>query len=398
MLKKFTHLLYILGTVIFIYGCSNNSTTVDSNKKDKDSTQTSKGEDLNNPQNLPLDKITLPDGFTISIFANNVNNARSMVRGDKGTIFVGNRSGGSVYAVADSNADYKADKVYTIASGLTMPCGVAFRKGSLYVAEVSRILRYDNIEANLANPPKPVVVYDKYPTSKWHGWKFIAFGPDDKLYVPVGAPCNVCDSAKNNPKYASITRMNPDGSDVEVFVSGVRNNVGFDWHPDTKELWFTDNGRDNLGEDIPSDELNHAPKKGMHFGFPYCHQGDTKDPKLGTKPCSDFTPPAQKLGAHVAALGMRFYTGKMFPETYSKKAFIAMHGSWNRSKKVGYKLALVNTDGGKVTEFKTFAEGWLNKAEQLAWGRPVDVLQMPDGSLLVSDDMANVIYRIAYKK
>lgn len=400
MHKRFTSLLYILSTVIVMYGCSsnkNNSVVGNDTTKNKD-TQTSNSDDLNNPDNLPLDKIKLPDGFKISIFANKVNNARSMVRGDKGTIFVGNRSGGSVYAVADNNGDYKADKVYTIASGLTMPCGVAFRKGSLYVAEVNRVLRYDNIEDNLDNPPKPVVVYDKYPTHKWHGWKFIAFGPDDKLYVPVGAPCNICDSAKINPKFASITRMNPDGSDVEVYASGVRNSVGFAWHPDTKELWFTDNGRDNMGDDMPSDELNHAPKKGMHFGYPYCHQGDTKDPKLNSKPCSDFTPPAKKLGAHVAALGMRFYTGKMFPASYSKKAFIAMHGSWNRSKKVGYKLAFVNTDGGKVTEFKTFAEGWLEQEKQLAWGRPVDVLQMPDGSLLVSDDMANVIYRITYKK
>ncbi|WP_299457409.1 sorbosone dehydrogenase family protein [uncultured Microscilla sp.] len=385
MRKKITIILFLLLTTIFMQGCNSSSKTSKSNATS------------NNPQNLPLEKIKLPKGFQISIFANGVNEARSMVRGDKGTIFVGNRGGGNVYAVVDNDNDYKADKVYTIASGLNMPCGVAFRKGSLYVAEVSRILRYDNIEANLDNPPKPVVVYDKYPTDRHHGWKFIAFGPDDKLYVPVGAPCNICERLEN-PQYASITRMNPDGSGLEVFASGVRNSVGFDWHPDTKELWFTDNGRDMLGDDLPSDELNHAPKKGMHFGYPYCHQGDTKDPKFGDKrPCSDFTPPAQKLGAHVAALGMRFYTGKMFPNGYNKKAFIAMHGSWNRSKKVGYKLALVQTKEGKVTEFETFAEGWLDHKKQLAWGRPVDVLQMPDGSLLVSDDMANVIYRITYK-
>ncbi|EAY29325.1 PQQ-dependent sugar dehydrogenase [Microscilla marina] len=385
MRKKITPILFLLLTTVFMQGCNSSSKTSKSNATS------------NNPQNLPLEKIKLPKGFQISIFANGVNEARSMVRGDKGTIFVGNRGGGNVYAVVDNDNDYKADKVYTIASGLNMPCGVAFRKGSLYVAEVSRILRYDNIEANLDKPPKPVVVYDKYPTDRHHGWKFIAFGPDDKLYVPVGAPCNICERLEN-PTYASITRMNPDGSGMKVFASGVRNSVGFDWHPDTKELWFTDNGRDMLGDDLPSDELNHAPKKGMHFGYPYCHQGDTKDPKFGDKrPCSDFTPPAQKLGAHVAALGMRFYTGKMFPNDYNKKAFIAMHGSWNRSKKVGYKLALVQTKEGKVTDFETFAEGWLDHEKQLAWGRPVDVLQMPDGSLLVSDDMANVIYRITYK-
>lgn len=394
MRRNTTSILFLLLTVALLYGCNSSSKTTQ-NKGKADSPKIS--QDLNNPDNLPLDKIKLPKGFQISIFANGVNEARSMVRGDKGAIFVGNRGGGNVYAVVDSNNDYKADKVYTIASGLNMPCGVAFRKGSLYVAEVHRILRYDNIEANLAKPPKPVVINDKYPTDRHHGWKFIAFGPDDKLYVPVGAPCNICERL-DNPKYASITRMNPDGSDVEVFASGVRNSVGFDWHPDTRELWFTDNGRDMLGDDLPSDELNRAPKKGMHFGYPYCHQGDTKDPKFGDKrPCSDFTPPAQKLGAHVAALGMRFYTGQMFPNDYNKKAFIAMHGSWNRSKKVGYKLALVQTKEGKVTEFKTFAEGWLNHKKQLAWGRPVDILQMPDGSLLVSDDMANVIYRITYK-
>lgn len=391
MQNKFIQLLYVWGIAMFVYGCSSNA----SNHQTQQVTQGK--EDLNNPNNLPLEKIKLPKGFKISIFANNINDARSLTRGDKGTIFVGNRGGGSVYAVIDDNGDNKADKTYTIASGLKMPCGVAFRKGSLYVAEVNRILRYDNIEANLANPPKPVVINDKYPTDRHHGWKFIAFGPDGKLYVPVGAPCNICERL-DNPKYASITRMDPDGSNVEVFASGVRNSVGFDWHPDTKELWFTDNGRDYLGDDLPSDELNHAPKKGMHFGYPYCHQGDTKDPKFGDKrPCSDFTTPAQKLGAHVAALGMRFYTGKMFPASYQKKAFIALHGSWNRSKKVGYKLALVNTKEGKVTEFTTFAEGWLEESEQLAWGRPVDVLPMPDGSLLVSDDMANVIYRITYK-
>ncbi len=392
MLKRFTKLLYVFGLTLLVYGCT-------SNAKDNVGTNTPQAKDnLNNPNDLPLDKIKLPDGFKISIFANNINDARSLTRGDKGTIFVGNRGGGSVYAVVDNNGDYKADKTYTIASGLAMPCGVTFRNGSLYVAEVNRILRYDKIEDNLANPPKPVVVYDKYPTDRHHGWKFIAFGPDGKLYVPVGAPCNICERL-DNPMYASITRMDPDGSNVEVYASGVRNSVGFDWHPDTKKLWFTDNGRDYLGDDLPSDELNYAPKKGMHFGYPYCHQGDTKDPKFGDKrPCDDFTPPAQKLGAHVASLGMRFYTGKMFPKSYDKKAFIALHGSWNRSKKSGYKLALVNTKGGTVTEFDTFAEGWLNEKEQLAWGRPVDVLQMPDGSMLVSDDMANVIYRITYQK
>lgn len=343
----------------------------------------------------PLDKIKMPAGFSISVYAE-VNNARSMVLSPNGTLFVGNRQADKVYAVRDNNGDFVADEVRVIASGLNMPCGVAFRDGSLYVAEVNRILRYDNIEQQLKSPPKPVIVSDKFPSDKHHGWKFIAFGPDGKLYVPVGAPCNICEKL-DNPKYASIMRMNADGSQLEVFASGVRNSVGFDWQPETKALWFTDNGRDMLGDDLPSDELNCAHTLGMNFGYPYCHEGSLPDPEFGKKrPCSDFTAPAQKLGAHVAALGMRFYTGKQFPETYQNAAFIAQHGSWNRSSKVGYRISVAKTKGNEVTDYQTFAEGWLEGEN--AWGRPADVLVMPDGSLLVSDDFANVIYRITYKK
>jgi glucose/arabinose dehydrogenase len=276
-----------------------------------------------------------------------------------------------------------------------MPNGVAVKDGALYVAEVNRVIRFDAVEVKLPKAADPVVVYDKYPRDRHHGWKFIRFGPDGWLYVPVGAPCNICE--KDDP-YSSITRLKPDGSSMECFARGVRNSVGFDWDPKTKELWFTDNGRDNLGDDVPGDELNHAPKAGMHFGYPYCHQGDLADPEFGTKkPCSQFTPPAKTFGAHVASLGMRFYNGSMFPPEYRDRIFIAEHGSWNRSKKSGYRVMLAKVEGGKIVEHKVFAEGFLDVASDSAWGRPVDVLVMPDGALLVSDDHANAIYRISYK-
>ena len=345
-------------------------------------------------RDLPLDKIKLPPGFRISVYAE-VPNARSLTLGPKGTVFVGNRGDDKVYAVVDANKDGKADNVHVIASDLDSPNGVAFKDGALYVAENSNILRFDNIEHNLANPPKPVVVNDSYPTEKSHGWKFIAFGPDEKLYVPVGAPCNVCE--RTDPIYASITRMDANGRGRQIFAHGVRNTVGFDWHPETKELWFTDNGRDMMGDDVPADELNCAPTKGLHFGFPYVHQGDILDPEYGQrKKVADFVPPVQKLGPHVAALGMRFYTGKMFPDEYRSQIFIAEHGSWNRSSPIGYRVTLVKLNGNKATGYTTFADGWLDGRR--AWGRPVDVLVMPDGALLVSDDFANVIYRITYSR
>jgi len=345
---------------------------------------------------LPLDKIKLPKGFTISVFAE-VENARSLAISPGGTIFVGNRDQDKVYAIKDVDGDGKADKKWTIAAGLNMPNGVAFRNGDLYVAEVSRIHKFAGIESKLDNPGKSQIVYDKYPTETHHGWKYIAFGPDGKLYVPVGAPCNICES--KDPIYASITRMNPDGTGLEVFASGVRNSVGFTWHPTTKQIWFTDNGRDQLGDDIPSCELNTASKAGLHFGYPYCHEGSIKDPEFGDKrPCSDFVKPADKLGAHVAPLGLKFYTGKMFPKEYTNNLIVAEHGSWNRTKKSGYNLTLVNVDAkSNVTSHTVFASGWMDDASQKVWGRPVDVLLLPDGSILVSDDQANVIYRITYK-
>ncbi|MGH7961390.1 MAG: PQQ-dependent sugar dehydrogenase [Candidatus Binatia bacterium] len=346
-------------------------------------------------QELPLQTIKLPPGFTISIYANNVPNARSMVLSPTGTLFVGTRAAGKVYAVVDRDRDNKADEVITLAQGLYAPNGVAFRDGALYVAEVNRILRYDNIEANLKNPPEPVIVNDTLPRDRGHGWKFIRFGPDGLLYVPVGAPCNICE--REDERYASLLRMQPDGSGLEVFAQGIRNTVGFDWHPETRELWFTDNGRDWMGNDRPPDELNHAPQKGLHFGFPYCHGQAIPDPEFSaTRKCEEFTAPEIALGPHVAALGMRFYTGSMFPKEYHNQVFIAEHGSWNRDTPLGYRVMLVRLDNTQAVKYETFAEGWLQGDS--AWGRPVDVLVMPDGALLVSDDEASVIYRISYKK
>ena len=345
----------------------------------------------------PIERLRLPPGFKIEIYADSVENARSLALGDKGTVFVGTRSRGSVYALVDSGHDGKADEVITIAEGLQAPNGVAFRDGALYVAEISRILRFDNIEANLKNPPKPVVIFDKLPRDGYHGWKFIAFAPDGWLYVPVGAPCNVCEA--NPDVYAAIHRMKPDGSRFEVFARGIRNTVGFDWDSNTKELWFNDHGRDMMGDDLPSCELNHAPKAGMHFGFPYCHQGDTPDPEYGAKrKCSEFTPPALKQGGHVAPDGLRFYTGKMFPTEYRNRIFIAQHGSWNRGRKSGYRVMMITlkNDGKTVNQYEEFATGWMEN--ERAWARPVDLLVMPDGALLISDDTANAVYRITYRK
>jgi glucose/arabinose dehydrogenase len=346
-------------------------------------------------QALPLETINLPAGFAIELYAHNVPDARSMALGPTGTLFVGTLSEGKVYAVLDRDHDHKADAVLTLARGLNMPNGVAVRDGALYVAEVNRVLRYDAIEAHLDHPPAPVVVNDRFPKDKSHGWKFIRFGPDGMLYVPVGAPCNICEPDPN--RYAAIMRMRPDGSGLETFARGIRNTVGFDWHPETRELWLTDNGRDRLGDDRPPDELNHAPRAGLHFGYPYCHGGDLPDPEFGKKRgCQEFTPPARKLGPHVAALGMRFYTGGMFPPAYREQIFIAEHGSWNRSTPIGYRVTLVRLEQNRAVSYEVFAEGWLQGRR--AWGRPVDLLVMPDGALLVSDDSAGAIYRISYRR
>lgn len=350
----------------------------------------------NTPQTagaLPLDRIRLPAGFTIGLYTEGVPGARSMALGSNGTLFVGTRRPGKVYAVIDSDRDYRVDEVRTIASGLNTPNGVAFRNGDLYVAEVDRILRYERIERRLSQPLEPVVVSDAFPGDPHHGWKYIAFGPDGLLYVPVGAPCNVCE--RDDTRYSTIMRLEPDSGNLEIFAKGIRNTVGFDWHPHTRELWFTNNGRDWMGDDLPPDTLHTAAQKGIHFGFPYCHAGDIPDPEYGKKyPCGMFSPPALKLDAHVAPLGMKFYTGSMFPERYRHQIFIAEHGSWNRSTPVGYRITSVQLQDGKPMRYAVFAEGWLQGGN--AWGRPVDVILLPDGSLLVSDDRAGAIYRITY--
>jgi glucose/arabinose dehydrogenase len=393
---KLANIVLILFFLMAVSHCSNNS------KQESEPAPVADDNDGSTPalteasKSLPLEKIKLPAGFVIDVFAE-VNNARSLAISPSGVIYVGNRNGDKVYAVKDVDGDYKADKKWVIASGLNMPNGVAFKDGNLYVAEVNRILKYPSIESSLQSPPEPQIINDQYPTETHHGWKYIAFGPDGKLYVPVGAPCNICES--KDAVYASITRINPDGSGREIIAHGVRNTVGFTWHPVTNNLWFTDNGRDMMGDDIPPCELNHAPKDGLHFGYPYCHAGTIKDPEFGSKkPCTDFVAPAQSLGPHVAPLGLKFYGGSMFPSAYQGNLFIAEHGSWNRSKKIGYRVSLVRiADNNKATSYETFASGWLDDESQKAWGRPVDVLMLKDGSMLVSDDQAGVIYRISFK-
>jgi glucose/arabinose dehydrogenase len=370
-MKKLLLSLFLLPFLIFLSSCGNGGISVISSGGG----------------------IKLPPGFAIEKYAD-VPGARSITTTENGIVIVGTRDKGVVYAVVDNNNDMKADEVIVIAEGLNNPNGVAVLDGDLYVAEISRILKFVDIENNYRSKPQYQVVFDDYPTDKHHGWKFIRFGLDGKLYVPVGAPCNVC--YRDEEIYSTITRLNPDGTDFEIFAHGVRNTVGFDWHPETNELWFTDNGRDLMGDNIPPDELNRASQPGQHFGFPFFHGNDIKDPEYaeGKKP-TDYVRPVQTLGPHVAALGMRFYTGTMFPEDYRNQIFIAERGSWNRSEKIGYRVTLVRLEGNKAVSYEPFAEGWL-QGESVS-GRPVDVEVMQDGSLLVSDDFAGMIYRISYK-
>lgn len=378
------YLMLMLTFLLFI--CCNSTTTVNAPEKPEEVVVS----------DLPLDQIVLPKGFTIDVYADEVENARSLALASTGTLYVGTRSKGSVYALQDTDGDNKIDKKYILLENGNMPNGVAYRDGDLYIAEVNRILKFEDIESKLDNPGEPIVVYDKYPEEKHHGWKYINFGPDGKLYVPVGAPCNICES--EDEVFNSITRMNADGTGMEIVQKGIRNTVGFTWHPETGDLWFTDNGRDMLGDDIPACELNVANKDGMHFGYPYCHQGDLPDPEYGTKRnCDEFTTPAAKFGPHTAPLGIEFYTGDMFDQSYHHRAFVAEHGSWNRSKKIGYKITMADINSDNTAELEVFAEGWLNSETDEVWGRPVDIELMPDGSMLVSDDFADVIYRISYK-
>ena len=343
------------------------------------------------PDKLPLAKLKLPPGFNIEVYAAGIANARSLAEGDKGTVFVGSRLVGNLYAV--TNKDGKR-AVKTLASGLHRPNGIAFKNGTLYVAELSKVSKVDKIEDNL-DSPKLEKIYDDLPKDEAHGWKFIGIGPDNKLYVPVGQPGN---NVLSSDAHGQIRRMNLDGTGAEVIARGVRNTVGFDWHPETKQLYFTDNGRDWASEDVPEDELNRVTKVGEHFGAPFCLQGNIVDPEFGWgKSCSDYTAPVTLLGPHSAALGMRFYTGNMFPKTYKNAIILARHGSWNRSKKVGGDLMVVRLNkDGSVKSTEPFLTGFLEDNKYI--GRPVDVLQMKDGSLLVSDDWNGAVYRITYGK
>jgi len=362
---------------------------------------------------LPLDRIRLQPGFRIAVWAK-APGARSMTMGDDGTVYVGTGGLGGrhkkVYAIKDADGDGTGESVTIVRDfektdpddELLVPNGVAFKDGALYVGMINRIFRFDNIGANYNRNPRPEVEAVRFPDVMHHGWKFIAFGPDGRLYVPVGAEGNMTEDPEH---FALIYRLSEDMTSKEVFAKGVRNTVGFDWHPVTGEMWFTDNGRDNLvidargSDDVPPDELNRAPRAGLNFGHPFCHGGYIQDPdpaysKWGK--CSDVVPPVQKLGPHVAALGMRFYTGQSFPQEFRNQVFIAEHGSWNRSQRIGYRVTLVRLDGNQAISYEDFAAGWLAEDGD-RWGRPVDVLVAPDGALLVSDDLAGVIYRITYQ-
>lgn len=337
---------------------------------------------------LPLEKLKLPPGFKIKVHAR-VPGARSLCLGEKGTLFVGTRQD-KVYAVQDGGKG-RAGQVVTIAQGLREPNGVAFKDGALYVAAVDKVFKLQGIEDRLDDPPQPELLSDGLPGDDHHGWRYAAFGPDGWLYIAVGAPCNVCE--RPDP-YATIIRMNPKG-DFQVYARGIRNSVGFAWRPSSGVLWFTNNGRDWMGDTLPPDSLHRASQAGLNFGFPFCHAG-VPDPELNQgKKCSQFAPPALKLPAHVAPLGMCFYTGQMFPPQYQGVIFIAEHGSWNRRIPIGYRLSLVRLAGDKVVDYQQFAAGWLE--EMTAWGRPVDVLVDETGALLLSDDRAGAIYRLTYQ-
>jgi glucose/arabinose dehydrogenase len=342
---------------------------------------------------LPLDKLKVPAGFKVEVWAEGIPEARSLALGSKGTVFVSNRLQSNVYAVLDRGGKRE---VKTILKGMKAPNGLAFADGTLYVAERERILAYAGIEDNLDSPPQPRVVVDGLPAQPGHFWKVLAMGPDGKLYFNIGSPQNI-----TMPTYmqAAIMRVDPKTGVIENVAQGVRNSVGMAFNPKTGKLWFTSNARDWLGNEGPEDVLETVTKPGQHFGFPYCHQGNMLDPEYGkNRSCAEFTPPSMLLGAHVAPLGMRFYTGNSFPATYRNSMFIALHGSWNRDQKQGYSVVRVSTDAKGNLKKENFLEGFLTdaRADPPMWGRPVDVLVMKDGSLLVSDDYNGVLYRVSH--
>ena len=349
----------------------------------------------NTPQPM-LSTLHVPAGFKLSLYADQLPNARSMTLGANGIVYVGTGREGKVYAVAPPDATGKPQVHWLIASGLNMPNGVAYKDGSLYVADINRILRFDAIDQHLAKPLAPVVIYDQFPDKEHHGWKYLRFGPDGKLYTAVGAPCNICKPEQEI--FTSLVRLNKDGSDLEILARGIRNTVGFDWQPGSNTLFFNDNGRDHLGDDAPPDELNQWSAHGEHFGYPYCHGGDILDPEFAEgRSCAEFKAPAWKYKAHIAPLGLRFYRGKQFPSEFQNQLFVAQHGSWNRSEPQGYRVAMVkfNPSGQPIAE-EDFISGWLKKDGSVS-GRPVDLLELPDGSLLISDDQSGVIYKISYQ-
>jgi glucose/arabinose dehydrogenase len=339
---------------------------------------------------IQVDKIKLPQRFKISVWADNMLNARQMAWGAKGTLFVGTRVAGNVYAVTEKGGKREAK---VLLKGLTQPNGLVFKDGALYVATIPTLLKYENIEANLDNPPAPKEIYT-FPKDAHHNWRFLILGPDGKLYFNMGAPCNICMPPDT---HANVARMNLDGTGFEYVAFGVRNSVGADFHPVTKELYFTNHGRDWAGDDFPHDTLHHAPKKGLHFGYPYCHQGDTIDPDFGKgRSCSEFAPPLLLLGPHVAPVGTRFYTGNQFPAEYRNRLFIAQKGSWNRTQKLGYRIMTVDLKPGQPPKYEVFAEGFHQGNTVL--GRPTYIEWMPDGSMLVSDDYHGAIYHVTYSR
>ncbi|MGO3299492.1 MAG: PQQ-dependent sugar dehydrogenase [Pseudoalteromonas sp.] len=340
-----------------------------------------------------LSKLTVSDGFQVSLFAKNVENARQIAVSKKGIVYVGSRKAGNVYALIDHNSDGVADKKMVVASDLNMPSGIAIKDGDLYVAEVERVIRFKDIDKHL-KAPKFEVVYDALPIERHHGWKFIRFSPTGELIIPVGVPCNIC---AEDERFGRIFALDTNTKQLKTLAKGIRNSVGFDYHPSTQALWFSDNGRDMMGDDMPPDELNRLSQEGEHFGFPYVHAGAIIDPEFGKgKKIADYSSPALALGAHVAPLGIHFYRGKQFPSSYYGQLFVAEHGSWNRTKKAGYKVAVATIEQGRVVKYTPFITGFMQNEE--TFGRPVAFAEMADGSLLVSDDYANVIYRVSYKK
>lgn len=380
-------ILYLIIT-LFFFSCSSDTNQQENIENSPDTVS----DDQTDAELYFLNK---PENYSIQVYADEVDNARQMALSENGTLFIGTREN-KVYAVRDTDGDHRADEIYTIAGNLNMPNGVALKNGDLYVAEVSRILKFENVEENLSDNMDFEVIYDNYPTETHHGWKFISFGPDGKLYVPVGAPCNICKS--ENEIFATITRINDDGSNREIIHRGIRNTVGFNWHPQTNALWFTDNGGDNLGDNMPGDELNYALEDGNHYGYPFCHQGNYADPEYGTEHnCSEFTAPAETLGPHVAALGIEFWNSNQFPESMINKLFIAEHGSWNRTTPIGYRITTVDVkDDGQASNYKVWIDGFRDNEKNKVYGRPVDLEWMPDGSLLISDDYAGKVYRVFY--